>query len=62
MHDDLVEPARVEHIVLVAVQDAAIAFGIESQVITANIFSEQLAVGIGAATDSALLEALDLTL
>ena len=62
MHDDLVEAARVENTALVAVQDAAIAFGIESQAITANIFSGQLAVGIRAATESALLEAVDLTL
>ena len=55
-------PRARREVVLVAVQDAAIAFGIESQAITANTFSEQLAVGIRAATDSALLEAVDLTL
>ena len=37
MHDDLVEPAHVEHIVLVvAIQDVAIALGIESEAILAN--------------------------
>ena len=62
MHDDLIEPARVEHVVLVAIQDAAIAFGIESQAVTANALSEQIAVEIRAVTDSARLEAVDLTL
>ena len=60
MHDDLVEPAHVEHIVLVAIQDAAIALGIESQAILANALSEHLAVGIRAATHSALFEAVHL--
>ena len=60
MYDDLVEPAHVEHIVLVAIQDAAIALGIKSQSILANALSEHLAVGIRATTHSVLFEAVHL--
>ena len=62
VHDDLAESARVENPVLVAVQDVAVALIIDSQAITANTFSEQLVVGIRATTNSALLEAVDITI
>ena len=60
MYNDLLETARVENPVLVAVQDVAIALGVESQAILANALSEQLAVGIRAAAHSTRVEAVDL--
>ena len=56
VHNDLVESARVEYVVLVSVQGAETRFGIKSQTIGANTLSEQIAVGIGALAESTRLE------
>ena len=62
VHNDLVESSRIEYVVLVSIQGAATRFGIKTQTMGANTFSEQIAAGIGALAESTHLESGAFTL
>ena len=62
MHDDVPEPAHVQHVVLILVQDVAAEVCLEHQAVAAEALSEQFAVGIRSVADAACLEAVDLAL